>query len=100
MSQSSTGRPAAVGTVKIDNARTRVTEWRFAPGATTGFHRHEYDYVVVPLASGQLRIVHPDGSETVSDLVLGEPYAREAGVEHEVINATPGEFAFMEVEFK
>ena len=100
MSENIAERPAAVGTVKIDNARTRVTEWRFAPGATTGFHRHEYDYVVVPLASGQLCIVHPDGAETVSELVLGEPYAREAGVEHEVINASPSEFAFMEVEFK
>jgi len=38
-------------TVQVDNARTRVTEWRFAPGASTGFHRHEYDYAVVPAAS-------------------------------------------------
>ena len=38
----------AVPTVQIDNERTRVTEWRFAPGASTGYHRHEYDYVIVP----------------------------------------------------
>ena len=38
----------AVGTTQIDNERSRVTEWRFAPGAATGFHRHEYDYVIVP----------------------------------------------------
>ena len=25
-------------TVFIDNERTRVTEWRFAPGAATGRH--------------------------------------------------------------
>jgi len=37
----------AVATVKVDNARVRVTEWRFAPGAHTGHHRHEYAYVVV-----------------------------------------------------
>jgi len=30
-------RPQAVGTVQIDDARMRVTEWRFAPGAATGF---------------------------------------------------------------
>jgi len=93
-------RPAAVGTVKIDNERTRVTEWRFAPGATTGFHRHEYDYVVVPLASGQLQIINADGSEILAELSHGEPYARQAGVEHEVINANAEEFAFMEVEYK
>jgi hypothetical protein len=44
----------AVPTVKVDNARVRVTEWRFAPGARTGHHRHEYPYVVVPLTTGSL----------------------------------------------
>src|SRR5690606_7307755 len=34
----------AVPTVQIDNDRVRVTEWRFAPGAETGFHVHEMDY--------------------------------------------------------
>ena len=42
----------AVATVKIDNERVRVTEWRFAPGAATGWHRHELDYVVVPMTTG------------------------------------------------
>lgn len=91
---------AAVPTVQVDNARTRVTEWRFAPGAATGFHRHEYDYVVVPLISGCLKLVGPDGAETIAQLATGEPYFRTAGVEHDVINGNPHEFAFIEVEFK
>ena len=33
----------AVPTVQVDNDRVRVTEWRFAPGAATGWHRHEFD---------------------------------------------------------
>src|SRR3954464_3030479 len=41
----------AVATVRIDNERVRVTEWRFAPGAHTGHHRHDYAYVVVPLTT-------------------------------------------------
>ncbi len=93
-------RPSAQPSVKIDNERTRVTEWRFAPGAETGHHRHEYDYVVVPLATGRLRIVAPDGTESVAELTFGEPYARSAGVEHNVINAGSEDFAFIEVEFK
>src|SRR2546423_393285 len=32
--------------VQVDNPLVRVTEWRFAPGASTGHHRHHYDYVV------------------------------------------------------
>lgn len=29
-------RPAAEAVVHVDDARMRVTEWRFAPGAETG----------------------------------------------------------------
>ena len=32
------GGPAARPTVHIDDDVVRVTEWRFAPGATTGHH--------------------------------------------------------------
>jgi quercetin dioxygenase-like cupin family protein len=84
----------------IDNPRTRVTEWRFAPGAATGWHRHEYDYVVVPLLDGQLKLLDADGNATLAQLSKGVPYFREAGVEHDVINANDYEFAFMEVELK
>ena len=90
----------AVPTVQIDNERTRVTEWRFAPGAATGFHRHEYDYVIVPGTTGQLKLIGPDQSESHAELTAGVCYFREAGVEHDVINATDGEFVFVEVEFK
>ncbi|HKW94810.1 MAG TPA: cupin domain-containing protein [Methylomirabilota bacterium] len=89
----------AVATVKVDNARVRVTEWRFVPGAHTGHHRHEYAYVVVPLTTGALAASGPAG-ETTSALRAGEPYYREAGVEHDVRNANPFEFAFIEIELK
>lgn len=90
-------RPAAVPTVFIDDERFRVTEWRFAPGAATGWHRHELDYVVVPLMSGTLRIETPDGPFD-AQLEVGVPYTRKAGVEHDVVNANDYEFAFIEVE--
>jgi beta-alanine degradation protein BauB len=89
----------AVATVKIDNDRLRVTEWRFAPGAATGYHRHEYDYTVVPLTTGRLEITGPAGATTAS-LVSGEPYFRTAGVEHDVRNANTFEFVFLEIELK
>lgn len=90
----------AVPTIQVDNERTRVTEWRFAAGAATGYHRHEYDYVVVPRTTGRLRLVGPDGAETFAELTAGQSYFRKAGVEHDVINASKGEFIFVEVEFK
>jgi quercetin dioxygenase-like cupin family protein len=90
---------AAVPTVQIDGERVRVTEWRFAPGAATGLHRHEYDYVVVPMTTGRL-LVREAGEERAADLVLGRAYTRSAGVEHDVVNPGPGPFVFIEIEIK
>ena len=90
----------AVPTVFIDNERVRVTEWRFAPGAATGWHRHAMDYVVVPMADGVLELVEPGGARRRAELRQGVPYFRNAGVEHDVINANPDEFAFVEIELK
>ncbi|MEM7171237.1 MAG: cupin domain-containing protein [Pseudomonadota bacterium] len=90
----------AVPTVQVDNERTIVTEWRFSPGAETGHHRHAHDYVVVPQTTGTLKIVLPDGSEALSELIAGQSYFRPVGVEHNVINANDHEFVFVEIEFK
>jgi len=90
----------AVPTVFIDNERVRVTEWRFAPGAATGWHRHAMDYVVVPMADGVLELVEPGGERRRAELRRGVPYFRAAGVEHDVINANAYEFAFIETELK
>lgn len=89
----------AIATVLIDNERTRVTEWRFpARGDNTGWHRHDHDYVVVPLADGTLE-VDTGGERTRVDLTSGGAYFRSAGVEHDVINGNDFEFAFVEIEF-
>ena len=90
----------ATSKIFIDNERTRVTEWRFAPGAATGWHRHAFDYVVVPLLDGSLKLVTEGGQEQIAELKSGVPYFRNAGVEHDVINANDFEFAFVEIEFK
>ncbi len=90
---------AAKSTVFIDNDRVVVTEWRFAPGASTGWHRHGHDYVVVPLMDGKLRLVTKEG-ESVAEMKGGVPYFRGEGVEHDVVNANDGEYAFIEIELK
>jgi beta-alanine degradation protein BauB len=93
-------RPAAIPTVQIDTPRVIATEWRFAPGAETGWHRHGHDYVVVPITSGSLLIEGPGGTETVVPLTAGVSYTRNEGVEHNVVNASPHEFVFVEIELK
>ena len=89
----------ATAHLQVDNDRVIVTEWRFAPGADTGHHVHAFDYVVVPLTTGTLRLVEPDGTRDVS-LQAGVSYARMAGVAHNVINVHDYEFRFIEIELK
>ncbi len=90
---------SATPTIMIDNDRVRVTEWRFkARGDNTGWHRHAYDYLVVPLFTGQLKIDLGDGDTIIAELTSGVPYYREMGVEHDVINANDFECAFVEIE--
>src|ERR1700736_1484142 len=87
-------------TVHVSNERVLVNEWRFAPGANTGWHRHEYDYVIVPIMDGKLRLLEPGDVTRDAQLQLGIPYFRKAGVEHDVVNPNDGEFAFIEIEIK
>ena len=91
---------AAEAIVQHDNNRTRVTLWKFLPGVATGWHRHEMDYVIVPLTSGKLKMLELEGKENDVHLTAGISYFRKAGVEHDVVNVNDYEFAFLEVEFK
>ena len=49
------GEPAALpgnrrqATTQLDDEHVRVTRWDFNPGAETGWHRHGWLYVVVPV---------------------------------------------------
>ena len=90
----------AKGSKLIDNDRVTVWEWRFPKtGDNTGWHRHGHDYVVVPLMDGRVRLSTKDG-ESFSSMTAGVPYFRQKGVEHDVINANAGEYAFIEIELK
>jgi beta-alanine degradation protein BauB len=92
-------RPKASSRLIQENARVIITEWRLASGAETGWHRHAHDYVVVCLTAGQLLAETAQGN-SVTDLQLGQSYARPAGVEHNIVNPGSEEFAFIEVELK
>jgi hypothetical protein len=89
----------AIPTTMIENERVRVTEWRFKKrGDNNGWHRHGFDYVVIPQFDGVLEIDLGNGERTQAQMQSGIPYFREIGVEHDVINANDFECAFVEVE--
>ena len=90
----------------FENNRIRVWDRGLDPcgpnglftGGCTGWHRHEYDYVVVPLFDGVLEIDLGNGERVTAPMQNGVPYFRELGVEHDVINGNDFECAFVEVE--
>ena len=92
-------RSHAVATLQVSNEHVIVTEWRFAPGAETGWHTHAHHYVVVPQTNGELLLETPEGPKTVP-LVAGQSYARTIGVQHNVINPTAHEVVFVEIEVR
>jgi quercetin dioxygenase-like cupin family protein len=92
-------QPKAVPTLLIDNDRVMVTRWEFAPESHTGWHVHQFAYVVVPLTDGYLRLDTPTGT-AAAQLEAGRPYDRPAGIEHDVVNVGPGDVVFVEIEMK
>jgi len=96
-------RLKAIATKQLENERVIVTEWRFASGAETGWHRHSYDYIVVPGLDGNLLLetkAETKVEEKIAELKEGNSYFRSAGVEHNVVNANDFEFYFIEIELK
>ncbi|MCP4454226.1 MAG: cupin domain-containing protein [Planctomycetes bacterium] len=86
-------------TVKLDNERVLVKAWRFRPGQETGWHCHEYDFVVLPQTDGRLHLVTKEG-EGHRDIVAGSCYMRSAGIEHNVTNVSDHDVVILDVELK
>lgn len=93
-------RLPATATQLLDTDRVRVTRFDFAPGAETGWHRHQMDYVITAITDCEMTLEHPDGTSTQTTVPAGAAYARSEGVEHNVINRGAAPMSFVEVELK
>ena len=83
-----------------EDKKVRVTRFDFEPGQETGWHIHEYDYVITAITDCFMRLQHPDGTETESEVDAGNAYIRDAGVHHNVVNTSDQKMSFIEIEFK
>ncbi len=92
-------RPAASPTVLLEDAKVKVARWDFVPGAETGWHRHAMDYVIVPMTPCHFLPEEPGGQRN-ADMQAGDVYRRDAGVEHNVVNAGSAPMSFIEIELK
>ncbi|WP_441957581.1 cupin domain-containing protein [Mycolicibacterium houstonense] len=87
------------GEIQLENDWFRVTKWTIEPGGAIPMHRHEHEYVVVPLVTDTMHVVTADGDEIVANLVAGQSYSRPAGSEHTVENrGNRDSIVFVEVE--
>lgn len=91
----------ARATVAIDDARIRVTTWTFEQaGDSTGPHRHDYDYVVIPVTGGTFTVTDADGNTREMTQHAASPYRGTAGTDHEVVSSSDTSAVFVEVELK
>ncbi|MCA0379158.1 MAG: cupin [Actinobacteria bacterium] len=85
--------------LQLENDVFRVTKWTIEPGGHIPMHRHEYEYVVIPMVTDSMHVVNADGSEFDAALVTGQSYTRAAGAEHQIENRTSANaVVFVEVE--
>jgi quercetin dioxygenase-like cupin family protein len=92
--------PTARSSTHIDDDHVRITTWTFRDGENTGHHRHEYDYVIVPISGGTFLITEPDGTTREMTQEATVAYRGRAGTEHDVINRSGDTAVFVEVELK
>jgi beta-alanine degradation protein BauB len=91
----------AKATTTVDDERVRVTTWAFAAdGEATGWHVHEYDYLVVPVTGGTFVVTGADGETRELVQRAGSPYLGRAGTEHDVVNESGAAAVFVEIELK
>lgn len=93
-------RPQCTSALLMEDDKVRVTRFDFEPGAQTGWHTHEMDYVIVTLTDCSLRLEWPDGSIEDSIIGAGQSYSRPKGTQHNVINDGTTTMSFVEVELK
>ena len=87
-------------TLLLEDEKVRVTLFDFDPGQETGWHVHEYDYVITAVTDCLMMLQHPDGSQTISEVSAGNAYSKDAGVSHNVINTSGQQMSFIEIELK
>ncbi len=92
---------SASASTAVDDERIRVTTWTFErAGDATGWHVHEFDYVIVPVTGGSFAVTAPGGERREMTQEAGAPYMGSAGTEHDVVYAGEGPASFVEIELK
>ncbi|NNE85231.1 MAG: cupin [Alphaproteobacteria bacterium] len=93
-------RPIAANKLLHEDDKTRITHWTMRPGEQTGWHSHDFDYVVVQLSGGRLHLDYADGSEHEVDYAPGNTLSGSAPIEHNAISVGDEAIVSIEIEIK
>ena len=84
----------------IEDDKVRVSRFDFEPAAETGWHTHEFDYVITAISDCNMLLEEKNGSSREVFVPAGTAYRRSEGVQHNVINNSKKIMSFVEVELK
>ena len=93
-------RTAAPHVILHEDEHSRIIHYTIRPGEQTGWHTHEYDYVVVRLSDGTLTSNFADGTSRNFDYKAGTSASYKAPVEHNAVNTGDTDIIGYEIEFK
>lgn len=84
--------------VRLENDRVRVAEWRLKPGEREGAHTHSPGIVYV-LADSTVRTTFPDGTVAERPSKAGEVFWRDA-TSHSLVNVGQTEAHSLAIDVK
>ena len=94
------GRTCAEPVLVHEDDKTRITQYILHPGEQTGWHVHEWDYVVMHQSAGELTSHFADGASAVFGYKPGGASAYAAPVEHNAVNTGTVTVSGFEIEYK
>lgn len=90
--------PGSNAEIVYENEQFRTTKWTISPGGHIPMHRHDYEYVVVPLSDNVMHVITGDADLIEAVMVPGTAYGRPKGSEHRCENRGETDIVFIEVE--
>ena len=87
-------------TLLFEDQKTKITSWRFDPGAETGWHLHNFDYVTIQKSGGRLKLESEDGNVKFIEYKNDKTVGYTSPVKHNATNVSNEEVQVIEIEYK
>jgi beta-alanine degradation protein BauB len=86
--------------VIFENDAVRVWTFSVGPGGIKKMHRHDLDYVIVPMTGGKAEITTIEGKARLTEDKVGSIIWQDAGETHQLKNLNDHEYRNILVELK